>query len=224
MEPSIALAFTTGILGGFGHCIGMCGPVVTAFTLHAGQSGKALHSISNQVLYNAGRLMTYGFVGSLMGLAGSFINVAGTMTGFQNVVPVLAGFIMIIMGLGMAGLFGKKSFFDGKSRTIVNMMRSVLESRSAWRYFPLGLLLGFMPCGLSWSIFIGSAGSGNMLSGMFFAVAFGTGTVPALFLVGLATRWITHRFRKAVYSAGGIIVIITGIYYIALGLRSYASL
>jgi len=224
MEPSFALAFTTGILGGFGHCIGMCGPLVTAFTVHAERPGSALHTASYQLLYNAGRIMTYGFMGSLMGLAGSFVNVAGKMTGFQNVVSMLAGILMIVMGLGITGIAGRWNILEGRNRTVVNMMKSVLQSGSAWRYLPFGILLGFMPCGLSWSIFIGAAGSGNMLSGMLFAVAFGAGTVPALLLVGLAARWLSHRFRKAIYSTSGVFVIVMGIYYITLGVRSYARL
>jgi len=224
MEVSYALAFTTGIIGGFGHCIGMCGPVVTAFTLNAEQPGRTVHAVSYQLLYNAGRISTYGFMGSLMGLAGSAVNIAGKLSGFQNGVSILAGIIMIIMGAGLTGVFGRKVFVEGKSVTLVRMMRAVLESASPWRYFPFGILLGFMPCGLSWSIFIGAAGSGNMLTGFLFAVVFGAGTVPALLLIGLAARWLTHRFRMIVYSAGGVFVIITGLYYIVLGARSYAGL
>ncbi len=63
--------------------------------------------LAPHLLYNTGRITTYGLMGGVMGLSGSFVNVAGRLAGIQNIVAVIAGVIMIVMGLGIAGILGQ---------------------------------------------------------------------------------------------------------------------
>jgi hypothetical protein len=99
----------------------------------------------------------------------------------------------------------------------------VRESDSSWRYFPFGLLLGFLPCGLSYSVFIGAAATGSMPSAMFFVLCFGLGTIPALLLFGLVLTYLSARIRGWIYRTSGVVVIITGIYFLVRGLMSHAQ-
>jgi len=212
MEAGYLAAFTTGLIGGFGHCIGMCGPIVVSYTLQG--TSSLFERILSGILYNAGRITTYMFIGALMGLTGSFVNVAGKMAGFQDIVAIIAGLFMIFMGLGIFGLLGKSAWPEGRSGIIYKAGTYIMMEKSRWRYFPLGALFGFIPCGLSYSIFIASAGTGELLSGMLVSLLFGLGTLPALLLVSAAAAYIGPKLRGLLYKVAGVIVIITGILFL----------
>ena len=218
MEAGYVLAFTTGLLGGFGHCIGMCGPLVASYTLYAGQAAKAHPVYIPHLLYNAGRITSYAAIGSFMGLSGAFLNIAGRLAGLQNIVAIVAGILMVLMGLGMSGVMKGIRSFERHNSIILKAGKVVLESGSPLRYYPLGLLLGFLPCGLSASVFLGAAGTGGLLQGMFFAFCFGMGTLPALFSFGMVMTHISHTIRGWIYRVGGIFVMGTGIYFLMRGI------
>ena len=220
MSPDYSLAFFSGFVGGFGHCIGMCGPIVAAYTLGGGEKVR----LAPHLLYNAGRIITYTFIGALMGLGGSFVNAAGRMAGFQNAVAVVAGLFMIVMGLGIAGLapFAAKS--TAGQGLFTRIAGPLLEGGSEMRFFPLGLLLGFLPCGLSWSLFAGAAATGDMVRGFLFTLSFGLATVPALLLFGLVVGWLGGRVRTVLYRLSGAAIVVMGIIFTVRGIASYASL
>ena len=220
MSPDYGLAFVTGLLGGFGHCIGMCGPIVAAFAL----DGKGELGWTTHLLYNAGRIVTYTFIGALMGLAGSFVNTAGALAGAQNAVALLAGTAMVVMGLGIAGALPFARRIEKGGSPLVKAAAPILESGSALRYFPLGLLFGFLPCGLSLTIFVGAAATGDMLRGFLFTLSFGIATVPALLLFGLLMNLVSARARGLIYRLGGVAIIISGLIFIKRGLVSYAAM
>jgi sulfite exporter TauE/SafE len=213
------LAFTTGLLGGFGHCIGMCGPLVASYTIHSGITSS---KIFPHLMYHAGRITTYSFIGALMGLAGTFMNTAGRLAGIQNIAAALAGILMIVMGLSIAGLFKAASFFERYNSFVLRAVKVVLETNSPWRYYPLGLLLGLLPCGLAYSVFLGAAGTGGLLQGMIFVFCFGLGTVPALLLFGVIMAYVSSRIRGALYRASGIVIIAGGIYFVVRAVISHA--
>ncbi|HIJ59957.1 MAG TPA: sulfite exporter TauE/SafE family protein [Nitrospirae bacterium] len=219
MEFSLVLAFSTGLLGGFGHCIGMCGPFVAAYTMHRSYDLKEdlLSSLLTHCLFNIGRVSTYTFIGAMMGLSGSFVNSAGKIAGIQNIASLLAGLILIILGLGISGLTRKMLFFESYNSMIVNAIKFVLKDTSRLRYIPLGLLIGFLPCGLSYSIFISSAGTGSMLQGMTISLVFGIGTSISLIFFGYVFNILGNKIRGLLYSLSGIILIIMGIYFIYRG-------
>ncbi|MDH4164254.1 MAG: sulfite exporter TauE/SafE family protein [Nitrospirota bacterium] len=222
MEAGFFLAFTTGLAGGFGHCIGMCGPIVAMTALRtASDPGPGFFP---QLLYHAGRIITYAVIGGLMGLAGSFVNVAGRMMGIQQVVLVLAGLVMTVMGLSIAGLFGSTKWIERHNNAVLSAASRVLSLGSRARFLPLGLLMGLLPCGLSYTVFIAAAGAGSPAAGAVTMLAFGAGTVPALLLFGAAVTWLSSRMRAAVQRAGGIMVVVMGLYYLAKGIRFYAEM
>lgn len=225
METGYFLALTTGIVGGFGHCIGMCGPLVASYALAAPSVPASLPvRLTPHLLYNMGRITTYGIIGGFMGLSGSFVNIAGGLAGFQNAVAVLAGFLMIIMGLSIAGAGGPAAWIEKHNISVLRSAHRIIESPSALRYYPLGLLLGLLPCGLSYTVFLASAGTGSMLSGAATALLFGLGTLPALLLFGSLFSALTPALRGRLYKAGGVLVIITGVYYLSRGIKLYAGM
>jgi sulfite exporter TauE/SafE len=225
MQADLVLAATTGLLGGFGHCAGMCGPLVASVGLVSGPRGGARRALVGQALYNAGRVTTYAFIGAVMGLTGSFVNTAGRLAGVQSAVSILAGALMVAMGLGAAGV--APAFRRAEERVsgkVFRAMRGVLDGGGEGRYYALGLLLGFLPCGLSYSAFVGAAATGGLPQGFLFALAFALGTVPALLLVGGAAAVLSPRARGALYRLGGVAVVLVGALFVARGLGFHAAL
>lgn len=222
MEAGYLVAFTTGLIGGFGHCIGMCGPIVTSYALHGPPS--LFDRLLSNILYNAGRITTYMLIGALMGLTGSFVNLAGKLAGFQEIVAIIAGLFMILMGLHISGFIGKSAWLEGRSGIIFKAGAYILMEKSLWRYYPLGALFGFIPCGLSYSIFIASAGTGGFLSGMLVSLLFGIGTLPSLLLVGTVAAYMGVRLRGLLYKAAGGVIIIAGILFLVRGIKHYAEM
>ena len=225
MHADLLLAATTGLLGGFGHCAGMCGPLAASIGLVASPRIGARRAMGGQLLYNAGRVTTYACIGGAMGLTGSFVNTAGRMAGFQNAVSVAAGAVMIFMGLGAAGvapLF--KRIEERVAARVFRAVRAVLEGGGAGRFYALGLLLGFLPCGLSYSAFVGAAATGGLPQGFLFALVFALGTVPALLLVGGASAIASARVRGLLYRLGGVAVVVVGALFVARGLGLHAPL
>jgi uncharacterized protein len=214
----VVMALVTGFLGSFGHCVGMCGPLVGTLALATGPLG-ARRSLSGQLAYHAGRVTTYAFLGAVMGVTGSFVNVAGRLAGFQQVVAVAAGAMMVLVGLGAAGVTATLRRFEARaSGKVLAVVRGVLSGGGPGRLYPTGLALGLLPCGFSWTAFLAAAGTGSGVEGLLLALAFGLGTVPALLLVGAAGAAIGARTRGILARAGGVLVALLGIVFLLRGL------
>jgi sulfite exporter TauE/SafE len=214
---AVGMAFATGLLGSFGHCVGMCGPLVGTLALAAAPQG-ARRSVSGQLAYHAGRLTTYALVGAVMGLTGSFVNVAGRLAGVQQVISIAAGVLMILLGLGTAGVSTLLRQLEARaSGKVMILIRRVLSGGGSGRLYPTGLALGLLPCGLSWTVFLGAAGTGSLPEGLLLALAFGLGTVPALLLVAAAGVAIGQRARGILARLGGVLVAILGVVFLLRG-------
>lgn len=218
MSGPIAMAFVTGLLGSFGHCVGMCGPLVGSLALVTGPLG-ARRSLAGQLAYHAGRVTTYGAVGAAMGLTGAFVNVAGRLAGVQQAVSVGAGALLILLGLGAAGVNEALRRLEARaSGRVMALVRGALAGGGPGRLYPTGLALGLLPCGFSWTAFLGSAGTGSAVEGLLFALAFGLGTVPALLLAGVAGSAIGARARGVFARLGGVLVALLGVVLVLRGL------
>jgi hypothetical protein len=220
MDASIPIALATGFLGGFGHCVAMCGPLVGALGISAPPGIPARRALLPQLAYHLGRITTYGSVGAVMGLAGSFVNVAGRLAGLQDVVAVLAGLLMVAMGLGAAAQSLWVRSAEGRlAGQVMGAVRRLAGHEAPMRAYPLGLALGFLPCGLSYSAFAAAAATGHPAHGLALALAFGVGTLPALLLAGAVVSALSARARGLLYRAGGALVALLGVLFVLRGLR-----
>jgi sulfite exporter TauE/SafE len=222
---AVAAAFAMGLLGGFGHCLAMCGPLVGSFALAAGPLG-ARRALAGQLVYHAGRVTTYALVGGTLGATGAFLDLAGRLAGIQGAVSIGAGVLMVALGLGAAGVTrALRRLEAGASARFVAVVRSLLApGGGAGRLYPLGLALGFLPCGLSLQAFLAAAGTGTPAAGLLVALAFGVGTVPALLVAGWAGAALGARARGLLLRAGGAVVAVLGVLFVARGLGLHAGL
>ena len=226
-EALYLILLTTGFTVGFGHCIGMCGPIVVSLSLNLKKPGVVLPHL----LYNAGRITTYAVLGGLMGLTGSFTGVASNMEAIQKAAMVFAGVLIMVMGTAMTGWLPRSRIFENTislERFLTRALQRLSGSRSGLAYFPLGLLLGLLPCGPVYTALIAAARAGmeapgslsGVAKGMGLMAAFGLGTVPALFLVAkLADLGWLMKWRSALYKAGGLLMAAVGAYFVVSGIR-----
>ncbi len=216
--PELAAAAGAGLLSSFSHCLGMCGPIVAGLGLSARPGQGARRAALSQLPYHLGRITTYGLLGAVMGATGAFVNVAGRLAGLTEVVAVAAGLLMVLLGLGAAGVSARLKALEARaSGAVLGKLRRLLQAGPG-RLYPLGLALGFLPCGVSWTLFLGAAASGGPVPGLLMALAFGLGTLPGLLLVGSASALLGQRTRGLLYRAGGLLVAALGAAFALRGL------
>ena len=210
---------------GFGHCIGMCGPIVVSLSL----SSKGRNLIVPHLLYNFGRVITYTLLGGVMGATGSFTLVAAHIAGIQKGAMIFAGIVIIIMGLAMSGWFhlGRLSInFHNPQGLLSRGFKTLSQTNSRAAYLPIGLLLGLLPCGPVYTALIAAAGVGmqadgtmeGITKGMAVMLLFGIGTIPALFLVAKLVDMGWLKKRALVYRLGAILMIGVGVYFVVKGI------
>jgi sulfite exporter TauE/SafE len=216
MDLTVGLMALTGFLSGFGHCVGMCGPLVATYTLQNGgdrmeaAATAARRHLGAHLAYNAGRITTYTAVGAVMGLAGSFVQVAASLGGLQRTVHLVAGLAMILLGLNMAGWlpgFRHPTGSPGIQQRLVTRLVNASRQRG---HFGLGLVLGLMPCGVLYTAQIAAAASGSPGRGAALMLAFGLGTAPALLGVGVMASWLGPRLRGGLYKLASVSVMAAG--------------
>jgi sulfite exporter TauE/SafE len=203
---------TLGLLG-TGHCIGMCGPLVFALP---GRTGR----FSAHIYYHLGRLITYVALGGLLGGIGAGLSaVAGQPASaatswlplVQVVLSCFSAILLFLLGLARLGvvrepewlLFTDPAKLPGHSR----WGPDASHRKTPASFLITGLVLGFLPCGLSYAAFIRALPSGGLMEGMLLVLMFGLGTVPGLLLVGTGASQLFRRYRRQSDLASGIIMI-----------------
>jgi hypothetical protein len=226
IDPICLVFLSAGITVGFGHCIGMCGPIVVSLSLRV----QGRNTFYPHILYNAGRILTYTAMGGIMGGTGSFALVATHIAGLQKIILTGSGILMIMMGFSMTGKTPWGNCFKNtvSSDGIISRgFRKISSRTSAPAYFLMGLLLGLLPCGPVYTALIAAAGSGmnagsihgGIIKGMAVMICFGIGTLPALFIVAKLVDMGWLKKREFIYRIGGFLMVIVGIYFVIRGIR-----
>ncbi|MCK4837400.1 MAG: sulfite exporter TauE/SafE family protein [Desulfobulbaceae bacterium] len=210
-DPIYGMAFITGFLGS-GHCLGMCGGIVTALSLSgSGQKGGPLFHL----LYNSGRLLTYGLIGLLVGWLGSLMAYTTAFEGVSLWLLVASDLFIILIGLGTAGAFRRLNImqleFSGPLKTMTAAVGRLRQLPKGFAALPLGLTFGFLPCGFLYAMAITAAQTAAPLKASLVMIFFGLGTAPALFIFGSATQWLSSRARGWMLRGAGIMVVLMGL-------------
>ena len=216
-ESSYFALFLVGLLGGT-HCIGMCGGIVGALSLGAA-SRPSLH-----LAYNAGRILSYGVAGAIAGTLNNASLALSDQLPARLMLFVLANLMLVALGLYLMGVTRALAFserFGAKLwRHLQPLTRRYLPARTMAQAFPLGLLWGWLPCGLVYSALVTALASGSAASGAALMLAFGLGTLPNLLLAGLlAVRLKAYAAKPAVRLAAGLLVLCFGLWGLFAALR-----
>lgn len=204
-----------GLLGGFSHCLGMCGGFVLAYSLNLRSPGPTVPAgkwfkWKSHLLYNSGRIFTYMILGEIFGLLGSTLGFILAAKNLQGILELFAGIVMLAMGISFSGLWpgwSTAEFFPGVNifKKIVTGLYKNLQPKNL---FVLGMILGLIPCGLVYAAGAKAVATGSPLEGMLTMLFFGLGTVPALFTLGLSTELVSLHWRRRLYRlAAGLLIV-----------------
>lgn len=214
---NLPLVFMAGLLGS-SHCVGMCG----GFALSIGTaSGRWRTLLSRQMVYSAGRLMTYGFCGALVGVFGQRLTlVSRPWLNLQALVAIVAGLLLVWQGLQSVGIpvWSRRRAVTGSSSCPAGaLFKTFLTAPQLSGVFLAGMTTGFLPCGLVYAHLALAGASGGMLAGLSTMVAFGAGTVPLMIMTGMGGRVLSFSMRRRLLQCAAWCVIVTGIVSTARG-------
>ncbi len=210
---------TIAFLGSFGHCIGMCGGIVIAYSttkVDAGW-GRGKQALAH-ILYSLGRTVTYGVLGVLFGYLGG-------VTTFSNVANgsllIVAGIAMALAGLSLVGML---PFLKLPENAISSnpwfgkIFSALLKDQSLFSLYFLGMLNGLLPCGFVYFFAITAASTGSPLWGGIVMLIFGLSTMPALFSLGFFIGLFQKQsLRGNMMKLAALAVIIYGLFTIYSG-------
>jgi len=206
-------------LGSFGHCVGMCGGIVIAYSSTKVQQGwsKTEQSFSH-LLYSLGRILTYSVLGAIFGFLGSVVTFSNTANG---ILWLIAGMAMLLTGLSLLGKVKFLALIEhsfSKSKWYQKNFRALVNSQSLSSFFLLGMLNGLLPCGFVYFFAITAASTVNAIHGAIVMMLFGICTVPALFSLGFFVGLFKQSgIRNIMMKLAAIFVILYGSYTVYNG-------
>ena len=208
----LALGFVSSL-----HCLQMCGPIVLTYSVAANTGATRRTLLGLHLAYNAGRTITYSLLGALAGLAGGAMGWVGHLAGVENVAAIFAGSAMVLAGIALFG-FGVKGWsgFRLPSR-LLKPAGKLLSSTSAGSKLLLGLIMGFLPCGLVYAALMKALGAATATGGALTLLAFGLGTSLALIAVGVGSSAATRKIARWGTSISAATVMAMGLLLIARG-------
>jgi sulfite exporter TauE/SafE len=225
MTPlEFSLVFALGLAASL-HCVQMCGPIVISYSVSLARYGVFKREmVLAHLCYNGGRIATYAALGALAGAAGSGIGMLGKLAGLAQAARLLSGAAMIVTGILLLRVLPRKVLVQVERRGVKALFsRSIgrlLVSSRALGKFGLGLLLGFLPCGLVYGALLKAVETARPLAGALTMVAFGTGTAMALFGVGLASSFAGLRMGGWGNRVAGASILVAGAILVWRGLAA----
>jgi len=213
ITPEIISALAIGFFGSL-HCIRMCGPIAIALPY---PPTDAKYFILGRLFYNLGRLVTYSFIDAIFGLLGSRLIISG----FQQVTTIFLGVIILIVTF--APNYYKNLVFDHRLVQFISLplkqsISKLFKQGTIPSMFLIGLLNGFLPCGL---VYVGIAGAislGDAISGMVFMTLFGLGTFPTMLTATIFGKLLNLRIRNKFSKAVPYLASLLAILFILRGM------
>ncbi|MDV7104350.1 sulfite exporter TauE/SafE family protein [Vibrio sp. TH_r3] len=201
-------ALLVGFLGS-AHCVGMCGGIASVMSLNSvTKSERTLTTL----LYNTGRITSYMIAGALVG--GAISSAASLLQNYSvlNALRIMSALVMIILALYIGkwwhGLLYVEKFGQHLWKYISPFTKALLPLPSPLHALPLGLLWGWLPCGLVYSSLTWAAVSGSAFNGTLIMAAFGIGTLPSMLLVGLGANYVNKLKNSPLFRQSGAIILL----------------
>ncbi|MBO7744238.1 sulfite exporter TauE/SafE family protein [Paenibacillus sp. MWE-103] len=200
-------------IAGAPHCIVMCGGIGSSIALQA--RGDALREL---LAFHAGRIATYAVSGAILGAAGSFLNAAGSLVQVQAMASMLGGILILLWAFRRytLPLTGISMDWHGLAAKWLTRKPGLDWGAS----IAAGLLLGWLPCGLTYAMQMRAAATGSWVAGGTAMLAFGLATVPTLVIIALTARRMSRKWRHAVSKLGFYIAVLMGLLSLMKGLSA----
>lgn len=206
-------AFIFGLISSF-HCIGMCGPIAMMLPVDRDNQAKKVTQI---ITYHLGRLTAYASIGLVFGLVGRGLYLAG----MQQKMSIFIGVAMILVILIPEKVFARYNF-SKPVFVLISKVKSTLgkqfQNKSYQSLFTIGLLNGFLPCGMVYVALFGAVAMQNESLGVLYMVLFGLGTVPMMSSVVYLQSFLTVPVRNKIQKAIPYVAVAMGIAFVLRGL------
>ena len=205
------------LIGFFGslHCVGMCGPLALALPL---PTRSVTQKVVGALLYNLGRALTY----SVMGLIFGFVGVGLKHSGIQELVSILCGIVMILSVI-LPGVIKLPKGSSKVSNVIyLNLKHKIgndLDRRNLGNLLIIGILNGFLPCGLVYVAISKSVLSLSLAESVLSMFFFGLGTLPMMFAVAFFSDIIKSRYLYSLKKFIPVFIVLLGVIFILRGLN-----
>ncbi|AEV68880.1 sulfite exporter TauE/SafE family protein [Acetivibrio clariflavus] len=215
-DSSYGILFVLGILTSV-HCIGMCGGIAMSQTIGKVENLQDKRkNIKNlmlpSALYNLGRIISYTFIGGLVGGLGQVLSFNGLLKGL---VPIAGGILMIVMGIKLLGIFPALRKFN---IPVPSFVARKLVNQNNYTPFIVGILTGLMPCGPLQIVQLYALGTRSVLIGALSMFVFSVGTVPALLVFGMLNSFISKKNSNRILKFSAALVVVLGFVMIGRGL------
>ena len=212
LVPILSAALLAGLLGS-AHCLGMCAGISGLFAVNA-EIGTLRRQLPMAVAYNTGRVLTYALLGAIVAsFGGALVDAKPTLA---RPILLITGTVIILIGLQVA--FNWR-FLDPIERMGAVLWRKLapvakhfIPVTSLPRALGLGLLWGWLPCGLVYSVLLIAATTAKPTAGAAAMVAFGVGTMPAMVLTGVGAAQLSAFMRRRGARLGlGLVIVALGV-------------
>jgi sulfite exporter TauE/SafE len=212
-----SLAFIAGFLGS-GHCLGMCGALVSGYFMNSGKS----RSYWPYLAYQFARISVYTLVGMAAASLGIVLVAGGLFGQVQSILQMFIGIVVIFLALGILGWIP----FQGAVRLLPMQVlrKGFASSRTKGPVVGAmiaGFLNGLMPCPLTFAMAVKATTASSVLEGGALMLAFGAGTLPMMVFVSIAFGKISANIRGLMLKAAALIMIFMGANTFYRGLSFY---
>lgn len=220
--PLIAAAFVTGLLGS-AHCFGMCAGISGLFAVNA-SAASLRRDIPMAVTYNLGRVLSYAFLGAIVALLGQ--SVVDAIPDMAAPVRLASGLLIVIVGLQVAFNWRVLLPVEKAGARIWNRIapaaKGLLPVTSMPKALGLGLLWGWLPCGLVYSVLLVAATTANPANGVAVMLSFGFGTMPAMIATGVSASKLAGFMSRRRLGAG-LLIVVLGLATLAMPIASLSG-
>jgi sulfite exporter TauE/SafE len=202
-----------GLSASFGHCIGMCSPIVVAYASVKLNGAGKLRQISAHLLYALGRISVYVLLGLIFGLLGELFTPSPTA---KSIFLLALSAAMIAIGLA---LFFRSSrlFLALENGALIRSERykrtfgALFGSKNMASFYAIGALNGLLPCGMVYAALAMALSASSAIKTAGAMAAFGLATAPSLFAFGLlAGAMANSQLRGILSKAAALFVIVMG--------------
>lgn len=214
---------TVALLGSLGHCVGMCGGFVVAYSsAKVDEQWSRVHQLSTHLLYNFGRVTTYIFLGIIFGSIGTIFTISPFS---KSILFLIIAIFMILMGIS---LMGKLNFLNSiefsieQNSLFKRYFAKLIHSKSYLSFYLLGVLNGFIPCGFVYFFIASAISTTSPLWGGVVMLVFGISTIPVLLSMGFFISYLkSGNFRDLMIKLASFTIIFYGLY---IGFKSFVVL
>lgn len=195
VEFTLSAAFLAGLAGG-AHCAAMCGPLLGAARAARGSATGSAAWLRHALAYNAGRVSSYCAAGALTGALGAAgLALRGGPAAQQLMLAAMSA-SLILLGAYVAGFTTVVRAVEAGGAVVWRLVaphaRRFLPADTPARAFGLGLIWGWLPCGMVYAALIAALASADPLHGAALMAAFGLGTIPNLLVLSASLRHISR--------------------------------